>query len=778
MTIASGTTSQQLACNGTATQFSFGNKIFAATDLVLTLIDTQGNQWLFTNFANATLGLSYTVQNVDVDTGCFVVFNSPPANGWTLDIRTAIPQLQSTSVKNQGPFLPELHEEAFDRLTRVVQDLMRRAYLYGIHGPDTESTQWPQLPGPLGRRGYALMFDAITGLPGLGFLSAQNVTQGLLTPLLNPQTAAEAAAGIVPNTAYGFTDPRRFGAKIDGATDDTLAIQNWINLAGAQAAHAQQVVLQGVGGICMVSQITFAVAGIRFIGNGMAFRGNATSNTTAVVEIKGGPTTNACVFLDLVVDCNFNANYQCAVHWYTNNLNLYNPSFCRIVNLQVSAALIGLCIGALPSQSLPIPAQGTVQAPGIATDAPLSESALVNFTTGNSCVRGLWVSQPNCKLSLTNCTVIGGHASWTSYGGSGYTNASTCALVIINASTQSSEISMQGGELVQNSETTGNYVTVAYGHLYCVGTTIEVAAPSYFSGEVGVVFRDCLDFGFNFPSAYVPFLIDQNAVGFVNISGSTVQFPNGDINTAAGPLFKGASSSVGSFAPNYGHVTVNFDRVDLQDVPYLASSSYGPVCLGVNCTFSRCTQTSWTVATRNVLNYLDDRSESLLDGIVDATNSTISAYPQTTNTSSGGWTFAVGSASDQWGSEASGLTVEGFQLSTALHMLSIAAQNCQATSPLINVTPERTYQLKGWIKCPTTNGGAGGILFRALNFVFSGGASATPTSTFVSCPDTAFGNTWQQLSCFVTVPKDTTKIQLNLLVQNAAGVQLAGLQLI
>jgi hypothetical protein len=614
-------------------------------------------------------------------------------------------------------------------------------------------------------------------LPNTTALIQELLTQAVLGAVLYPRTPAESAASLSPNTLYFYTDPRRQGALINGTTDDTTAIQNWINLAGNQGIHAQQVVLQGVGGICMVSQITFNVAGVRFFGNGMVFRGNSTTPlTTSIVEIKAG-----VLIQDLAVDglnstTGFaNPNYQCGVHWYTNNLNIYNPSFTRIVNLQTSSCIIGLCVGALPSQSLPIPAQGTVQASGIATDAPLSESSLVNFSTGNSCVIGMWVSQPNCKLALTNCTIIGNTSSWSTYP-SGYSAASACAMVIKNANTQFSEISMQGGELVQNSVASGLYLQITNGHLYCEGTVVEVTCSSYFSGAVGVVFRDCLDFGFNFPGNYAPFLIDTNCQGFMNISGGAVVFPNGDYVTAAGPLVKGASSISGSFSPNYGHFVVNFDRVDLQDIPYLNTPSYGPICLGVNFTLSRCTQSSWTADTRNSLVFLDDRSESLLDGQVDVTNKGITAYGANGNATSGGWAFSVGTGS--WGSEASGITVEGFALATALHMSAAASSTCQATSPTFNVTPERTYQIKGWIKSPTTTGGATGILIRTVNLTFAGGGAGTTNTYFLNVADTALGSTWQQLSAFVTIPTDTTKIQLQIVAQNGSAVQLVGLQLI
>lgn len=203
MTVSSLITSKQYASNGVTLQYAFPNKIFAATDLVVTLIDLVGTQYLFVNFANAETGLSYNVQGVDVDTGCTVVFSGAQTFGWTVDIRTVTADTQSTSIKNQGQFLPELHEEAFDRATRQIQDLLRLSYTFAVHAPDIEATAWPALPPAKTRANNYLFFNAL-GLP-----------------TVTPATPS--------NSTYIAGNVLLWGADPTGVSDSTTAIQNAIS---------------------------------------------------------------------------------------------------------------------------------------------------------------------------------------------------------------------------------------------------------------------------------------------------------------------------------------------------------------------------------------------------------------------------------------------------------------------------------------------------------------------------------------------------------------------
>ena len=286
MTIAAIATSVQYVRNGTTTQWSFPNKIFAAADLVVTDLDTSVPPVQ----TPLVLGTDYTVQNVDVDTGCTVITTVAGVNGHTLDVRTNIAELQTTSIKNQGAFFPELHEEAFDKLTREVQDLKRLAYTFGIHGPDIESVTWPALPIAAARRNNALMFDAISGLPVLGVPNTQTITTGLLAPFLNlQQTPAEIAAGVTPtNLGYAQFNVNRYGADPTGVADSTAAF-------AAAYAVARQYTLGATvyapRGTYSVSSLNWSSAAAQFTAS-INLRGDGRFATSIVPNAAGNILLN------------------------------------------------------------------------------------------------------------------------------------------------------------------------------------------------------------------------------------------------------------------------------------------------------------------------------------------------------------------------------------------------------------------------------------------------------------------------------------------------------
>lgn len=200
MTVSQVATYTQAPGNGSAVAFDFPFLIFETADLVVGFIDSLGN------YVQQTSGFS--VAGIGFEGQGVVTFVTPPAAGITVDIRSLFPNTQPTNFANFGAYFPETNTKSQDRLERQVQDLLRRVYTFGIHGPDTEDVPWPALPGPSGRAGGTIYFDPASGLPGIGFLTAINLTQSIFNNFLSsatifPQTAAELAANVTPvNYAY------------------------------------------------------------------------------------------------------------------------------------------------------------------------------------------------------------------------------------------------------------------------------------------------------------------------------------------------------------------------------------------------------------------------------------------------------------------------------------------------------------------------------------------------------------------------------------------------
>lgn len=263
----------QIPGNSSATLFAAPMKCFQASDVKVGFI---------TGGAYALQLAGYSIQNVDANGGFQVLFATAPPTGTTVDIRTVTPQTQMTEFANLGSYLPENSTEAFDRITRIVQDLFRLAYQFGIHGPDTEGTPWPTLPGPAARAGSALIFDPTTGLPTIGLLSAVTFTQAIWDGFLAASTQVAAAVGdvlypvianestmTVTNQLYPVGHLFRYGVVADAAVDGSAGTDNAaiVSLAFAMSkAHGIPITAPpgniGISNVIQGGGATLITAGI------------------------------------------------------------------------------------------------------------------------------------------------------------------------------------------------------------------------------------------------------------------------------------------------------------------------------------------------------------------------------------------------------------------------------------------------------------------------------------------------------------------------------------
>ena len=157
MTISSEIFRNDYLGNNTTATFTYNFKIFSGSDLKVTKRDISNNE------VPLTLATDYTVTGVgEMAGGTIVLVTGNLPTGYRLTIRRNRAILQSTDIRNQGPFYPEVHEDAFDHHTMIDQQ-QQSEINRAIKLPETVTGVDVSLPVP--EAGKVLMWDdAGTGL--------------------------------------------------------------------------------------------------------------------------------------------------------------------------------------------------------------------------------------------------------------------------------------------------------------------------------------------------------------------------------------------------------------------------------------------------------------------------------------------------------------------------------------------------------------------------------------------------------------------------------------
>ena len=127
MTVSSTTVKNSYSGNGSTTQFAYGYKIFADSDLIVIIrVNSTGTETV------KTLTTHYTVAGAGDASGGSITFTSgnTPASGETVVIIREVPQTQAIDYIANDPFPAESHEEGLDRgtmTTQQVQEELNRA---------------------------------------------------------------------------------------------------------------------------------------------------------------------------------------------------------------------------------------------------------------------------------------------------------------------------------------------------------------------------------------------------------------------------------------------------------------------------------------------------------------------------------------------------------------------------------------------------------------------------------------------------------------------------
>ncbi|WP_395317017.1 glycosyl hydrolase family 28-related protein [Variovorax sp. UC74_104] len=292
------------AGNGVTTSFPFTFKVFAETDIQPVLTDSFGTA------TNLVLNSDYSVLlNADQDanpggavTYPILVGPSPMPAGSTLTIIGNMTLDQTTDVTNSGRFLPQVYENALDKLTILIQQLKEvsdrtlqaaigttvkllfpapsagkfirwRSDLTGLEnveaGTDSIALQGLLGDSTLANRGAgmigfssALSYPAGTaGLALKGVADIPNSTDATKGAALvgYKSTATGAVGRTLAAKLSEIISVKDFGAVGDGVTDDAAAIQ-------AALTHAY-----GLGGATVMLP-----KGVYIVGAALVLRDNTT----------------------------------------------------------------------------------------------------------------------------------------------------------------------------------------------------------------------------------------------------------------------------------------------------------------------------------------------------------------------------------------------------------------------------------------------------------------------------------------------------------------------
>ncbi|MCL0898126.1 hypothetical protein [Escherichia coli] len=117
MTVSTEVDHNEYTGNGVTTSFPYTFRIFQKSDLVVQVVD------LDENITVLALDTDYTVTGAGGYNGGNVILSKALANGYQISISRELPVTQETDLRNQGKFFAEVHEDAFDKLTMLIQQV-------------------------------------------------------------------------------------------------------------------------------------------------------------------------------------------------------------------------------------------------------------------------------------------------------------------------------------------------------------------------------------------------------------------------------------------------------------------------------------------------------------------------------------------------------------------------------------------------------------------------------------------------------------------------------
>ena len=117
MTVSTVVNHEQYSGNGVTTVFPYRFRILKSSHMAVTVSDATGA------IKTLVAGTDYSITGVGLVNGGNVELSKPLAVGYEIALDRVLPAVQETDFRNQGRFFAETHEDAFDYLTMLLQQV-------------------------------------------------------------------------------------------------------------------------------------------------------------------------------------------------------------------------------------------------------------------------------------------------------------------------------------------------------------------------------------------------------------------------------------------------------------------------------------------------------------------------------------------------------------------------------------------------------------------------------------------------------------------------------
>ena len=272
MTITSTEVRKDYTGNASTTTFPFYGTVYAVTDIVAHVAGSLQTQ-----------GVHYDVVGT-LPGPVSIVFKAAyiPALGASVIIECNIPETQATDLPAAGRYTEASVEQMSDKATRLVHQVRGRSILLPLGSPVAGPLQMPQLqPSKFIRvnpAGTALELVAASQADLVGILddTIPSCTYAALPPagtagrmrlLADMDRGVWADSGAEWYPLANFINLKRFGAKGDGVTDDSLALREAVAVA-----EVLELPIYVPAGAYMLTDGTYVRGNVRFFGDGASSR--------------------------------------------------------------------------------------------------------------------------------------------------------------------------------------------------------------------------------------------------------------------------------------------------------------------------------------------------------------------------------------------------------------------------------------------------------------------------------------------------------------------------